>query len=199
MNIDKYKTGHRLVSRFYFATMAKITYTNSQDVFQKNKEIDHMPTPEAIQSEKERIWESASLRDDIDDAPAEILLKWAEAQVDVMVERFPDDFEQACRWMRQLIKNINRFVGQRQFLDDEGYAKYMNKVEMWLPKLDYAITEPQIRAILPDDKEDMMANVKAIIAIIDEVGAVSGGDGQVGDQSTPSIPSNEGSGGGLEA
>jgi hypothetical protein len=126
-----------------------------------------MPSPEILEQEKQRIWESAPLRDDIDDSAAELLLKWGEEQVDTMAKRFPDNFEQNCRFLRQLIKSINRFVGQRQFLNTpELYDKYMSKLMLWLPKLGYDVTQEQIEAALPDDKANFDANISAIIHVI---------------------------------
>lgn len=117
-----------------------------------------------IQSEKERLYESSSLRDDLPDEPARVLLEWGEGQVDRLAQDYPDEFEQKARFLRQVIKNINRFVGQREYNDAAGQADYMNKVVMYLPELGWEhISQDELMAQLPDDTTDFMANLKAIL------------------------------------
>jgi len=129
-----------------------------------------MPTADAIASEQERLYESSSLRDDLNDAEAQVLLQWGQAQVERMAADYPDEFEQKCRFLRQLIKNINRFVGQREFNELEGQQKYMRKVGMYLPQLGWhGITEELIFAQLPDDKADMTANLQAVLQVLSPV------------------------------
>ena len=117
-----------------------------------------------IQSEKERLYESSSLRDDLPDEPATVLLEWGEGQVERLAEDFPDELEQKARFLRQVIKNINRFVGQREYNDAAGQADYMNKVVMYLPELGWDdVSQDDLMASLPHDATDLMANTKAIL------------------------------------
>lgn len=126
-----------------------------------------MVTEQEMAAEQERIYESPSLRDDLNDEEATRLLQWGEGQVERMAQDFPDDFEQQCRFLRQLIKNINRFVGQREFNDEAGQRKYMGKAAMYLPKLGWeSVTEDDLMATLPDDATDMRANLEAILALL---------------------------------
>lgn len=126
-----------------------------------------MPTPDEIAANKERLYESASLRDDLNDDEATILLNWGEEQIERIAGDFPDEFEQKCRFLRQLIKNINRFVGQREFNEHEGQQKYMNKVSMYLAQLGWEnITEEQLFSVLPEDKADMNSNLRAILELL---------------------------------
>lgn len=126
-----------------------------------------MPTTEEIKVEKERLYESASLRDDLNDPEAEVLLKWGEAQVERIALEYPHDFEQSCRFMRQVLKNINRFVGQREFNEREGQAEYLGKVTMYFPKLAWEhITEEQLFAAMPEDKTDMAGTLNAILNLL---------------------------------
>jgi hypothetical protein len=125
-----------------------------------------MSTSEAIASEQEKLYESASLRDDLNDAEATVLLQWGEKQVEVMANRFPNDFEQKARFLRQLIKNINRFVGQREFNEMDGQQKYMENVVKYLQPLGYITTQDELFAALPEDKTHMMANLKAILNVL---------------------------------
>jgi hypothetical protein len=125
-----------------------------------------MPTPETIASEKQQLYESASLRDDLNDTEATVLLKWGETQVERLAQLFPDEFEQKTRFLRQLLKNINRFVGQREFNDMDGQSKYMESVVKFLEPLGYKGTQEEIFAALPTDAKDMKANLDAILNLL---------------------------------
>lgn len=127
-----------------------------------------MPTADAIAAEEERLYDSGSLRDDLDDEDAQTLLTWGQEQVRRLAAEAPDDFEQQCRFLRQLIKSINRFVGQREFQDSrEGEDKYMKKIMLWLPKLGWEdVTREQLYNALPDDKAAMTANLAAILRVL---------------------------------
>ncbi|MEO1290154.1 MAG: hypothetical protein AAFV93_20575 [Chloroflexota bacterium] len=94
-----------------------------------------MVAQEAIASEKERLYESASLRDDLNDSEAKILLEWGESQVERLAQEYPDEFEKKGRFLRQLLKNINRFVGQREFNEADGQREYISKFVKYLEPL----------------------------------------------------------------
>lgn len=126
-----------------------------------------MPAEHEINAERERLYESASLRDDLNDAEAEVLLKWGEGAVYRMATLFPAEFEQKCRFLRQLIKNINRFVGQREFNELDGQRQYLSKVLMYLPQLGWeGIDEAMLFAAMPEDRKDMMGTLMAILNIL---------------------------------
>ena len=126
-----------------------------------------MPTPDAMATEKERLYESSSLRDDLNDAEATVLLEWGESQLQRLANEFPDEFEAKARFLRQLLKNINRFVGQREFNEMEGQLKYMSKVSMYLEPLGWNnVSSNDIFAELPDDKANMTGNLLAIIRVL---------------------------------
>ncbi|MCA9914399.1 MAG: hypothetical protein KC496_13685, partial [Anaerolineae bacterium] len=118
---------------------------------------------EAIDAERQRLYESASLRDDLDDTHATTLLQWGEEQVKRLAEEYPEDFEQKARFLRQLIKNINRFVGQRQYNDEAGQREYMEKVSKYLEPLGFGdLSTEEILAQLPTEKTDHASNLQAI-------------------------------------
>jgi len=123
-----------------------------------------MPTQDEIATEKERLYESSSLRDDLQDEEATQLLQWGEKQIERVAESFPAEFEQKCRFLRQLLKGINRFVGQREFNDFQGQQKYLSKVTMYLEALGYeAISEQDFLNRLPEDPKDMSGTLSAIL------------------------------------
>ena len=123
-----------------------------------------MPDVSEIEAEKLRIYESEALRSDINDDEATVLLKWGEEQVIKLAESAGDEFEAQSRFLRQLIKNINRFVGQRQFNDAAGQTEYMEKVVMWLPKVGFPVrTAGELMAVLPPEPQDLAGTLKAIL------------------------------------
>jgi len=66
--------------------------------------------------------------------------------------------------LRQLIKNINRFVGQRQYNDETGQREYMEKVSKYMAQLGFGdVTGEQLLAKLPEEKEDHAGNLKTIL------------------------------------
>ncbi|MGB7338768.1 MAG: hypothetical protein WBC91_07745 [Phototrophicaceae bacterium] len=126
-----------------------------------------MPSDEAIASEKERLYESSSLRDDLNDDEATVLLTWGETQIERLANEFPDEFEQKARFFRQVLKNINRFVGQREFNDLDGQTDYMDKITKYLESVGWGdVTTATLLAALPDDKADMAANLSAILGVL---------------------------------
>jgi len=118
--------------------------------------------PQAIDAERQRLYESAS--DDLDDSEATTLLRWGEAQVQRLAAEYPEEFEQKARFLRQLIKNINRFVGQRQFNDEAGQRTYMEKVSKYMAQLGFGdMTGDDLLAQLPQEKEDHARNLSTIL------------------------------------
>lgn len=127
-----------------------------------------MPGDAEIQAERERLYESTALRDDLMDPEAEILLRWGEGQVERLAREMPDDFEQKSRFLRQLLKHINRFVGQREFNDTAGQAKYLTDVVKWLAPLGFSgdHSVESLLSILPPDAKDMNATLQAVLAAL---------------------------------
>lgn len=150
-----------------------------------------MPTDTEIQTERQRLYDSAALREDINDDEATILLEWGEKHVVRLGQAASDgaDLEQKARFLRQLIKNINRFVGQRQYNDRAGQLDYMEKVTKWLenPSLGFkAFTADELLDKLPSDTKDMAATLRALLDAIDP-----GSTGNTGSQGKPDAPSSE--------
>lgn len=118
---------------------------------------------EAIAAERQRLYESASLRDDLDDTHASALLQWGEQQVERLAAEYPEDFEQKARFLRQLMKNINRFVGQRQYNDEAGQREYMEKVSKYMQPLGFGeMSAEELLSQLPTEKADHASNLQAI-------------------------------------
>lgn len=124
---------------------------------------------EAIQ----RLYESSALRDDLNDSEAKRLLEWGEQQLRARAPQVDsdDDFDQQSRYMRQLMKGINRFVGQREFMDSPREDEQLSNVTKWLPHvgMDH-VNQAQIAQNLPPDKSDMDANLSAILNTLTPTG-----------------------------
>jgi hypothetical protein len=126
-----------------------------------------MPTEQEISLQQQSLYDSAALRDDLNDAEATVLLTWAEGQVARVAKDFPDEFEQKNRFLRQVIKGINRFVGQREFNELDGQKEYMSKFSMYLSQLGWGhVTEDALFAALPTDKKDMAGTLNAILSLL---------------------------------
>ncbi len=127
-------------------------------------------TTQAIQEEKARLYETANIRDDLNDAEAEVLLKWAEGQVERLAQG-NGDFEQQNRFLRQLLARIDRFVGQRQYMDEVAHAEGMTNLMKMLAINGYsAITKAHVLTALPTDKANMRANLDALLHLLTPVG-----------------------------
>lgn len=128
-----------------------------------------MPTAEEIQLNKEKLYESSSLTDDLNDAEAQVLLKWGQGQIDRLATSYPEEFEQKARFLRQLMKNMNRFVGQREFNDSTGQEKYMQKVVQYVEPLGWqGMTSATFFTALPDDAADMAGTLDAMLHVLNE-------------------------------
>jgi len=139
-----------------------------------------MPTETEIQTERERLYDSAALREDINDDEATVLLEWGEKHVVRLGQAAADsaDLEQRARFLRQLLKNINRFVGQRQYNDRAGQLDYMEKVVKWLanPTLGFKNhSADELLDELPSDTKDMAATLRVLLNAIDPGNGGPGG------------------------
>ncbi|MDX1991102.1 MAG: hypothetical protein SF029_01850 [bacterium] len=70
--------------------------------------------PIDLANAKIRLYEDASLTDELTDEPASQLLKWAEGQLERLAQRHSDEaaFDDAFKTLRGVVKGINRLVGQ---------------------------------------------------------------------------------------
>lgn len=122
-----------------------------------------------IHAEKQRLYETSSLRDDLYDDEAQRLLQWGETQLERLATAYPDQLALQARELRYLIKGINRFVGQREFNGMAGQRDYMAQLTPHLAPLGWQhVTADQLFAALPDDAADMSANLTAILAVLNQ-------------------------------
>jgi hypothetical protein len=123
----------------------------------------NMPTADEIRNAKETLYQTSGVRDDLNDDEATILLQWAETRIDYLATQ-DGDFDQQNRFLRQLLARIDRFVGQRQYMDEASHNEHVDNLMKAMAITHFgAITREQIMANLPADKADMRANLQAIL------------------------------------
>lgn len=126
---------------------------------------------DAIRQQIERLYGSTSLRDELRDHEGDILLAWGERQVHQIAEQTPDPEQLADqgRRLRQVIKYINRFAGQRPFMktpDQEREA--LQKIVDHGAKIGYIIEVDALHAALtPEATEtNVQHDLKAILRLL---------------------------------
>jgi hypothetical protein len=119
----------------------------------------------SLQSEIERLYESESLTDELHDTEAKILLSWAEGQVKALAFREGGEFEEDCRRLRQFVKYLNRFVGQRRFMDEAQQRDALDNVQKWAERLGWTLTIDGMMSSL-NPQPDMTIDLKAILALL---------------------------------
>lgn len=76
----------------------------------------------------EKLYEDAAVRDSLADPEADTLLRWGEDQIMRLADEAPDDatFEAQVDHIRRLLKDTNRFVGERAQMDAETRVARLN-------------------------------------------------------------------------
>lgn len=83
-----------------------------------------------IQRAVERLYEDPSLRDELIDDEASVLLGWAEDQTIRLAESVPDEaqFDQQFTILRKMITAVNRFIGYRNSMSDSDRQTRLNEI-----------------------------------------------------------------------
>jgi hypothetical protein len=78
----------------------------------------------------ERLYEDTTVRDELVDDDARILLEWGKGQVQALAKKELDDgaFEEQYAKLAYLMGRINRFVGKRQDADDPKRTEMLEKL-----------------------------------------------------------------------
>lgn len=100
-----------------------------------------------LESAVERLYTDESLSADVDDATAQPLLKWAEAQLPAIIEKFGDEgFEDAFITFKKLIKSVGRLIGERKGADDFDRQDRIEKIQRFAGKLNIPVDTDSITA-----------------------------------------------------
>ena len=87
-------------------------------------------TDEQAQHAIQQLYEDTSARDELSDDEANVLLQWGEAQIRELGARNLDDtaFDEAISHLNGVLKNINRYTGQRAYKSPEELSALLNEL-----------------------------------------------------------------------
>jgi hypothetical protein len=99
-----------------------------------------------LESATIQLYEEASLTEDLIDEEANALMKWAEAQIPVLLEKHPDEtaFDEAFKALRTFVKSVNRLIGQGETMDDTEKQERMTKIAEVASAIGYPVTSTQL-------------------------------------------------------
>ncbi len=111
-----------------------------------------------------RLYESASLRDELTDDEAEHLLKWAEAEVARLDESGADDdaFEARVDTLMRLLKQMNRYAGRQGQIAAQGVDAAPQQIAGLANELGHGADAAQIDAASTGDP---LGTVQALTAL----------------------------------
>jgi hypothetical protein len=78
----------------------------------------------------QQLYEDTSARDELSDDEANVLLQWGEAQIRALGARNLDDtaFDEALSHLNGVLKNINRYTGQRAYKSPEELTTLLDEL-----------------------------------------------------------------------
>ncbi len=111
-----------------------------------------------------RLYESASLRDELTDDEAKQLLKWAEDEVVRLDESGIDDaaFEGQVDTLTRLLKQMNRYAGRQGQIAAQGVDETPQQIAGLATELGHAADAAQINAASTGDP---LGTVQALTAL----------------------------------
>ncbi len=111
-----------------------------------------------------RLYESASLRDELTDEEAQQLLKWAEDEVVRLDESGADDdaFEARVDTLMRLLKQMNRYAGRQGQMSAQGVDQTPQQIAGLASELGHAADAAQIGAASTGDP---LGTVQALTAL----------------------------------
>ncbi len=111
-----------------------------------------------------RLYESASLRDELTDDEAQHLLKWAEAEVVRLDELGVDDdaFDAQVDTLMRLLKQMNRYAGKQGQISAQGVDQTPEQIAGLAHELGHGADAAQISAASTGDP---LGTVQALTAL----------------------------------
>jgi hypothetical protein len=87
-------------------------------------------TDDQAQRAIQQLYEDTSARDELSDDEANVLLQWGEAQIRELGARNLDDtaFDEAISHLNGVLKNINRYTGQRAYKTPEELTALLTEL-----------------------------------------------------------------------
>lgn len=102
-----------------------------------------------IRVEQQRLYESASLTDEMEDEEAKILLEWGSSQIHKLA-RTGGRLEDRCKQLRRLMKDINYFIGNAEDMDSDEQLEELERIYNSADELSYPVEEDGMEPLLDE-------------------------------------------------
>jgi hypothetical protein len=137
-----------------------------------------------VETATTQLYEDAGLTEDLVDEEANALLKWAEAQIPIMIARYTDEtaFDERFKALRTLVKSVNRLFGQP---DDPEKQERMAKIAESASALGYPVNPVELTDFTAQSsasRQTSSNNVEAIKSLLERVSSSAQA------ASTPDVP-----------
>lgn len=127
-----------------------------------------------VENALQAIYEDPGLRDELQDAEAEKLLKWAEAELTRLDASGADDaaFDEKMSELRRLLKGMNRLVGRRDQIGAQASDDALDKLAANANALGYALTPDHLAAFAREGASlDGISAVERLTTLISQTEA----------------------------
>lgn len=141
-----------------------------------------------VETATTQLYEDAGLTEDLIDEEANALLKWAEAQIPVMIARYTDEtaFDEAFKALRTFVKSVNRLFGQPT--DDTEKQERMTKIAEAASALGYPVNPVELTDFTAQSAAPHETGSSKVEAIKSLLGRVSSAAADTIITNSPSLP-----------
>jgi hypothetical protein len=124
-----------------------------------------------IQRAIERILMDERVTEELEDAEADLLLQWGEQQVSWLADQHADEqaFEEATNQLRQIMRQINSFIGLRDDMDAAEQRETLTGIVTGAQALGYAMTEQMADDFLLLPADDRSESIQKLMGLITSV------------------------------
>jgi methionyl-tRNA synthetase len=117
----------------------------------------------------ESLYEETAARDELDDDEAEILLQWAETQIQRLADQDMDDesFDEAYTQVIRLLTRMNRFAARRADLPLEEQKTFLSRIAESASAVGLVVSETQMDAYLAQPvAQDGSTHIQSLITLV---------------------------------
>jgi hypothetical protein len=116
----------------------------------------------------QQLYEDTSARDELSDDEANVLLAWGEAQIKDLAGRSLDDtaFDDAFAHLRGVMKNINRYTGQRTYATPDDLLALLNELAAEAQSLGVNVQAQELAIPQAQAADNNIALIKALTALV---------------------------------
>ncbi|NWF69206.1 MAG: hypothetical protein HXY40_08970 [Chloroflexi bacterium] len=118
----------------------------------------------------ERLYEDTSVRDELMDADATVLLEWGAARVNLLAQQNLDDshFEAAYLKLTRVMARVNRFVGKRHAADQTQQYELLQRLQAVAVESGYSCPQERLAAFAQQHSAlDDSAAIRALTAVLE--------------------------------